>query len=544
VRATFGGPLLLDVADSGGVDPSSLAIVAPYLGNATPFVLAAGRGTSTLRIDAVVVGENRFVAQVKDLSGNLTTAEWRFTVTGGTLRGIVLRADGTPAAGAPLRLDNVARPPADAAGAFVFTGLRPGHHSLSATDPETGLAASVSLTLGDGEDRTLADPLRLPAFGRIVGSVRRSDGSPAPGVTVSVVFRPGSVSTGANGDFDLGALPLGTYTLDATAADGDRGRTSVTLTVLGVTVTGDITLNGIGAVRVTLRDGGGALVGGASVLVTSSSPLAPLLAGSTASDGGAAVFPSVLAGTITARATHPTNGLQGETTGLLTPDGSLELAATLEPTGRIAGTVLRREGGAAAGVTVTLTQPRHQTTTTAADGAFAFEDLPLGNWSLTVSDSATGDQGQASGILATAGATANGGVTLNGVGTVRVTVRDAGGAFVAGATLNISSSGGRGYNATADGTGIAVVPNVLAGNITATGVHPTNGTRGTATGVLAAAGSLDLDVSLQATGTIRGRVLAPDGFTPVSGAWCGLGPTVVNLWVEDAGGATMVTGLW
>jgi hypothetical protein len=95
VRATFGGPLVLEVADAGGVDPSSLTIVQPYVGNGAPFVLAAGRATSTLRSDAVVVGENRYVAQVKDLSGNLTTTEWRFTVTGGILRGTVLRADGT-----------------------------------------------------------------------------------------------------------------------------------------------------------------------------------------------------------------------------------------------------------------------------------------------------------------------------------------------------------------------------------------------------------------------------------------------------------------
>ena len=100
----------------------------------------------------------------------------------------------------------------------------------------------------------------------------------------------------------------------------------MTLTTLGVTVNGDVNLNGIGLVRVTLRDGAGALVGGASVTVTSSSPFAALLSGVTASDGGAAVFPSVLAGTITARATHPTSGLHGETTGLLTPGGTLDLS--------------------------------------------------------------------------------------------------------------------------------------------------------------------------------------------------------------------------
>ncbi len=301
-------------------------------------------------------------AQVKDLSGNLTTTEWRFTVTGGILRGTVLRADGTPASGAPLSLDHVLEPPADGAGGFVFTGLRPGLHTVEATDSDTGLVTALSLTLGDGEDRTLAEPLRLPAFGRIAGTVRRADGTPAPGVTVSLLFRPGSVSTGADGRFDLGAQPLGNYTLQAAVADGDRGQSSVTLTTLGVTVNGDINLNGVGLVRVTLRDGTGALVGGASVTVTSSSPFAALLSGVTASDGGAAVFPSVLAGTITARATHPTSGLHGETTGLLTPGGTLDLPTTLQPTGRIAGTVLRREGGVAAGVTVTLdpaAQPDH-----------------------------------------------------------------------------------------------------------------------------------------------------------------------------------------
>jgi hypothetical protein len=250
--------------------------------------------------------------------------------------------------------------------------------------------------------------------------------------------------------------------------------------------------------------------------VTSSSPLAALLSGATASDGGAAVFPGVLAGTITARATHPTNGLHGETTGLLTPGGTLDLATTLQPTGRIAGTVLRREGGVAAAVTVTLSQPRNQATTTGADGHFAF-GTPL-ELVLTVTDATTGDVGQASGVLATAGATANADLTLNGVGTVRVSVRDAGGTLVAGALVNVTSSAGRAYSATTDPAGLAVLPNVLAGNISATGVHATNGTRGTATGTLPAAGQLDLAVALQATGTIRGRVLTPDGALPVAGA--------------------------
>jgi len=518
VRATFGGPLLLDVTDDGGVDLPSLTIVEPYLGAAAPFVLDAGRATSTLRTDAVVVGENRFVAQVRDVSGNLTTAEWRFTVTGGTLRGTVLRADGTPAPSAPIRLDTVARETSDAAGGFVISGLRPGQHTLSATDPETGLSASAVLTLGDGEDLTMAEPLRLPAFGRIVGTVRRADGAPAPGVTVAVLFRPGSVTTGPDGRFDLGALALGSYSLNASSADGDRGQALVTLTTLGITVDASVNLNGIGLVRVTLRDGSGALVGGAHVTVSSSSALASPLTGTTASDGGAAVIPSVLAGTISAHATHPTNGLQGEATGLLAAGGTLDLAATLQPTGRIEGTVFRREGGVAAAVEVRLSQPRVETVLTGADGRFAFEQAPLGNWSLTVADATTGDQGQASGVLATAGATAIADVTLNGVGTVRVTVRDAGGSVVPGASVSVTSSAGRGYSALTDGTGLATVPQVLAGAITATAVHPANGTRGTATGTLVAAGQLDLGVALQATGTLRGRVLTPDGLSPVAGA--------------------------
>ena len=284
-----------------------------------------------------------------------------------------------------------------------------------------------------------------------------------------------------------------------------------------MSIAGDITLNSVGHVRVTLRDASGALVGGAHVLVSSSSPFAGVLSGTTASDGGAAVFSSVLAGTITARATHPVSGLLGETTGLLVAGATLDLATSLQPTGRIAGTVLRREGGVAAGVTVTLSQPRSQTTTTAMDGRFAFEDTPLGTWSLTVSDGVTGDIGQASGVLATAGTTANADVTLNGVGTVRVTVRDAGGAVVPGASVTVTSSAGRAYPATTDGAGLGLVANVLAGSISATAVHATNGTRGAATGTLAPAGQLDLSIALQATGTIRGRVLAPDGVTPVSG---------------------------
>jgi hypothetical protein len=532
-RAAFAGPLVIDVADAEGLDPATLVMTQPLGIAATPFVIIDGRATSTLRAELLGVGENRLVARVKDLAGNEATTEWRFTVTGGTVRGTVVQADGTtPAAAVPVRLDGVSKGSADGSGAFVLTGVRPGSHTLQATDPATGLAGSLSFTLGDGEDRTLTEPLRLPAFGRIAGTVTHAGGGPAADVTVSVLFRSGSVVTDASGFFDLGALPLGTYTLDAAAPDGDRGQTTVTLTSLGVTVPGNITLIGVGVVTVTLQDATQALVGGARVTVKSASPLATLLTGYTGPAGEPAVFPSVLAGTITATATHPASGLEGVRTGSLAPGGELDLGVVLEPTGRIAGTVTRREGGIAAGVAVTLLQPRNETKTTDAQGAFAFEDVPLGSWSLRASDPVTDDIGEASGVLTTAGESDDGNVILNGVGTLNLIVTDATDASVADASVSVTSSGGRSYSTTTDAEGKATLLNVRAGTITATATHPTNGTRGTATDTLVAGGSLTLPLTLQATGAVHGFVLAPDQETAVEGAVVTLGTMLMTTGPE------------
>jgi hypothetical protein len=128
--------------------------------------------------------------------------------------------------------------------------------TAEATDPDTGLVASLTLTLGDGEDRTLAEPLRLPAFGRIAGTVARRRNTGA-GVTVSVSSDPARSRAGPTVTSTWRAQLLGTYTLLAAAAERRSRPELGDAHHPGGDGQRDIDLNGIGLVRVTLRDGAG-----------------------------------------------------------------------------------------------------------------------------------------------------------------------------------------------------------------------------------------------------------------------------------------------
>ncbi len=516
VRKALIGSITVSVSDSGaGLDPTSIQV--EYKGGARQGLPAPVDGVTSRALDTgrLVVGSNKLVVHARDLAGNAGRTEVVFTITGSTLRGALRQPDGTPAAGMQVSVDGRPARTTDAAGRFEEAGLRPGGHTVAATDPESGLTATAGVSLIDGEDGEVT--LTLPAFAHVVGTAKTASGAPAPGVVIQARLAgwstpAASTTSDAAGHWELRNLQLGTWTFDAFSG-ADRARASVDAGSHRATYPVDLRLNGVGAVTVEVRDALGVLVPGASVTLASSSPFASPQHSVTGADGRAR-FTVVLAGALTATAHDPARGLDGHATGGLGDGGDVLLPVELEPVARIAGVVRGALGGVVVGATVELSGARAATTISGPDGAFAFEDVPLGAFELEARTS-DGDLGRAAGTLTTPGLTLTRDVTLRGFGTVSVLVLDAAGVPRAGAAVTLSSAGPA-RTATTPADGRVEFAGVPAGTVRAVATHDDLSVARSAT--LAAGQAIDLTLMLQAVGSFTGRVLGTDGVTPFAGA--------------------------
>jgi len=518
VQAGTGGPLVIELADDGsGLELDSLVVYyssgqAQY---ASEFQFSQGRAVGVLRPSAVAVGSNTLRAYVKDQSGRIGEAQVTFRVLGATIRGAVLPAAGSSAAGAAVSAGSRSTV-ADETGAFAITGLRGGSYFVSASDPQIGLVVQKFVTVADGGETSVE--LQLPSFARVSGTVtRRSGPQGVAGVVVAVAGAyPRQDETDANGFYELAPLPLGSHTLEATeTASGDRGRAVVTLAQSGA-VTLPIELNGVGSLEVIVARTGGARVAGAAVSVDSSSPFATDLNGSTGAAGEAARFPKVFAGLLTVTASY--DGLSALTTLTLPDQQARSVEVTLPPSARIEGVVSEATTGVAVGATVRLTGVKTATNVTGAGGAYAFDNVPLGDFEIDA-ETSRGDRGRSSGRISAPDSPVTVPIRLNGLGHVKVTVTDAGDELVSGVDVTLRSSGPFGgfWSGKTVG-GVFEDPDVLAGGISVTVRNPANGAVVETGGTLDPGGRLELSVTLDPTATIAGVVRAAGGGSVVQGA--------------------------
>jgi len=519
VRARFAGNVELQLEDIGDLDPGSLSIT--YNGGVTVggLSVAGNRATGVLSVPNLRVGSNVLKARAADVAGNVGEAEVRLMLLGGSVRGTVTRPDGSPGSGVPVSVAGSEPVTTGADGSFSRAGYRPGTYTVAATDPVTLLTAYSQGTLFDGDSETAPITIQLPAYGSVVGFVKHPSGAPALGVEVTL--GSSTTSTLADGSFRFERLPLGQYSMTASdASNGDRGYGSATISAHGQQAPALITLNGVGHARVSVRSAAGASVVGAQVVVTSGGVSYPAPTDGT----GVAHLTNVLAGLVTVRATDPVRGLTGEAPGLVQDQMTAEIQVTLEAAGRVEGQVFRFDGSAASDVTVSISGTRTGSTTTDTSGSFAFENVPVGSFELKAV-SADGDGGLASGAVISDGQTVTSNVSLNGTGSVRVSVRDADGAAVDQAQVTVSWEGPfkASRSCTSGSDGACMVSGVLAGSFLARAHYPPLDIRGSAPGELEAGATREIVVTLEGLGTLRGHVYEPDGVTPVDSANVGYG---------------------
>ncbi len=251
------GPLEIEASDPGGLDLASLVVRYPSgaAQYAAEFQLGAdGRFRGLLKHAALVEGLNRLVAELADVSGNRATTEVVFTVLGATISGHVTLPEGGPAVGAPVTLGSRSTV-ADANGNYSFTGLREGTYTVEARDPRTQLAVRRTTSVSDGGSATVDLP--LPVYGSVAGVVEDAFGTAVVGAAVVLSgARHDTTVSGPGGAFAFAGVPLGSFTVDVTTGDGDRGRATGSLSVPLGTATANVSLTGRGSVNVEVRSGG------------------------------------------------------------------------------------------------------------------------------------------------------------------------------------------------------------------------------------------------------------------------------------------------
>jgi len=407
----------------------------------------------------------------------------------------------------------------DAAGLYAVSGLLPGATTVAVFDPATSLRGQAVGVLG-GAALTLN--VRLGGYGTVGGTVRNATGTPVgAGVAVTISGAlSAATSTDTLGHYSFPFVPLGGVTIDATNASGNHGRTTAVVTATAQTLNEDVQFLGRGTVTGTVADPQGVGIAGATVTLSNQGTFQQFPS-TTTNSLGQYTFNNIFVGAIYLTATSPTASTAGNASTAIQNDAQTVTAnITLQVTGTISGTVFRADGTTVVpGASVQLLNTGAIAT---ADGAgkYTFSTVPLGGYSLNATDTATGDRGRGSANLATSGQSVTANITLLGLGTVNVTVQDGGGTAVAGAQVQLNGAGpfAQVQNGVTVAAGTVTFTQQLAGALTLSATDPVTGLKGAASTSLAAGGTANVTVKLQASGTVQGKVFKIDGHTPLVGA--------------------------
>lgn len=342
----------------------------------------------------------------------------------GSVAGHLEEPDGTGVGAASVRLTSQGLSRVDlfvsteGDGAFEFVGIPAGPFRLDAREPLGARRASAVGAI-DEEGETVIVDLVLEALTTLVGDVLEPvEGSAvlyAEPISVEVRQSHGPVGGSTANPWEVDGLIAGRGFRVRVLEQGGPHRAELhgVAQASDVPQRADLRIWPIGDVRVEVRDSGGAPVAGAELDLRSSSlygafgNLSPRRFATTGPDG-TATFLDVGVGTLTLFAHDPWTQLRGTAGGQVVENGALvELTASLEPTARLIGRVLRSDGQTPAAGCVALVRAGARTFYVTADGLGLFElpALPLGAFTLDLDDDASPGELHLAGSLASADST-------------------------------------------------------------------------------------------------------------------------------------------
>jgi 5-hydroxyisourate hydrolase-like protein (transthyretin family) len=410
-------------------------------------------------------------------------------------------------------------------GIYSFAGVPPGSYVLTATISNSeGTPLTATITVNVADDQTSNADIVFAPTGGVTGTVSRTGGSPAINIPVQLhgknpdgsdLFRSVQTDTAGHYTFtDVPVVPVVIETFDSgtdTAASAqltivaDQLTNQDLLLVAGGTVTGTV-INQLNqpapGVNVTLIGNNGTLT-------------AP------SDSSGVYLINHVAPGSFSVQAQDPVSGLAGRGAGTIDFAGQIvNLNIQLVPFGTVQGTVFRADRiTPVPGAQVSLfTSGLNGVTTADSQGNYSFAFVPLGTFTVDVTDPATGDRGRITNQIVANGQTAVLNVILNGTATLTVTVQDAAGNLISNANVTVQEDdpfgGAQSGISQADGT--VTFNNVLAGVVIVSATDPVTQLGGSTTTTVVPATPQSIVVKLQPAGSIVGTVFAVDGVSPLA----------------------------
>jgi hypothetical protein len=409
-------------------------------------------------------------------------------------------------------------------GTYSFAGIPAGSYTLTATLPNSegsALTATTSTTVV--LDQTSTADITFAPTGGVSGTVRRTNGQAVVNIPVQL---HGQNPDGSNLSRQIQTDTAGTYTfLDVpvvavsieTVDSATNTAASVKLNITpNVVASQDLTLVAGGTVTGLITNQNGQPVPGAQVTVIGNNGTFSATSGS---DGRYSVD-HVAPGSVSVQVRDPISGFAGRSSGSISFAGQvLTLNIQLVPFGTVTGTVFRFDGSTAVvGAQVTLFGGNGGTTVTDALGHYQFDFVPLGSFTVDVTDPVTGDRGRTSNQVSANGELRTVNVILNGVGSLAVTVKDAAGNLITSAHITVFEQNQFGIvlTGTTQSDGTFTFTNVLAGNFFVTATDPVTQLSGSLSSVVTAGVANSVTVQLQPAGSVLGRVLSADGITPLA----------------------------
>jgi protocatechuate 3,4-dioxygenase beta subunit len=285
-------------------------------------------------------------------------------------------------------------------GRVNFPGTSEGNFSVSINKHNhQGSASAQGSIRRDGD--VLEIPLLIrqikPLFGRVAGTVFNPDGLPAANSEVEICCTENSqkavVTADSDGLFFLDNVALGRVSLTAhSQTTPNRGHSLAEITHPGEEINVNIVMVGVATVSgiVVKNDDTPAIGVKVSLTGQPSSGCAGPCQIFTGTDGRF-IFHDIPARTFTLNAIDPIINLKGAAGGTLNPGEEKNLRIVLEPSASLSGKVLFSNGFPAGSMSLELkltqgTNTRFFYMETTPEGNFQFEVVPLGEYTLTITD--------------------------------------------------------------------------------------------------------------------------------------------------------------
>lgn len=407
--------------------------------------------------------------------------------------------------------------------------FRPTPVSQSGTITADGQMVNVDLALKGSPPSEGGTAVNEP--GSVSGLVLMPDGTAAAaGVQVTINFGGAdvTVTTDDQGHFAFSPIiPAGNHVIsakDPVTTLQWQGSVSVPS---GLDVPITIKLLGRGTLTVKVLNADGTIAPGADIDVRGTAYPNDAAQG-ISDETGEAVFVNMTEGSyaVSASGNGLLSGLSGRAQATIPGDRAAVTAqVTLAASGTVTGRFLKADGQTpVAGGQIKLMRGGQALayTSSAADGSFGIQYVTLGDFSVEGYDPVTNRRGTGGGRINANGDVVAADVVVTPQGSVKGIVLNYGGtAPIGGAPVSISVSGVAGYSfsSVTAPDGSFFYSGVPAGRFTVDATDPASGLRGSTTGSLSYENQVvTAQVNIAPIGSISGRVLLPDGVTPVTTA--------------------------